>query len=124
MTDTGKVFLLRTIGLIFFILPPVVATLNYFPLISGEPKKQLSFAGVFLILIACIPLWKFVKRLLKSPSALKIWIVLFLLFFVGEAISHEIKCIALVGIVGSLIGDGFFLWAKHVTKKKMLEPEE
>lgn len=124
MTANGKIFLLRAIGLIFFIAPPLVATLNYFPLISGQPRKQISFAGVFLIVIACIPLWKFIKRLLKSPSALKTWIVLFLLFLVGEAISHEIKCIALVGIIGSLIGDGFFLWAKHIARKNKLETGE
>lgn len=124
MTAQGKALLLRIIGLIFFIVPPIVATCNYFPLISGEPKKQISFAGVFLIVIACIPLWKFIKRILRSPSALKVWIILFLLFLVGEAISREIKCIALVGIIGSLIGDLFFLWAKKVLAKNKIETGE
>ena len=117
MTAQGKAFLLRCIGMVFFIVPPVVATANYFPLLSGQPKKQLSLAAVILILIACIPLWRFIKQLLKSPSALKIWVVLFVLFLACEAIAGEVKCIAFVGVIGSLIGDGFFLWAKKVLLK-------
>ena len=121
MTAQGKAFLLRCIGMVFFIVPPVVATANYFPLLSGQPRKQLSFAAVALILIAFIPLWRFIKQMLKSPSALKIWVALFLIFLVCESIASEVKCIAIVGVIGSLIGDAFFIWAKKVLMKAKRE---
>ena len=123
MTAQGKAFVLRCIGMVFFIIPPVIATANYFPLISGQPRKQLSFAAVILILIACIPLWRFIKALLRSPSALKIWVILFVIFLACEAIAREVKCIALVGVIGSIIGDAFFLWAKKVLMKAKEEVE-
>lgn len=117
MTVTGKILLLRVCGLVFYIVPPCIATINYFPLFAGEPKKQLSIVGVILLLIACIPLWKFIKKCLKSPSALKVWVALFVIFLLCEHISHEVVCISLVGVLSAIVGDALFLWAKSVGKK-------
>ena len=104
---------LNTLGLVFCILPPALAILFYFPVwVAKGGEYILSGLAALLMIVAFVPLFKLVKRLLASPSGYAIWLAIFLLFFLVSRISDEMIVISFIGLIGNIIGAVLFRIAR------------
>lgn len=93
----------------FCILPVLFCVLKYFPVwVARGGETVFSAFTLVLIMIAAVPIFSFLKRILRSPSAYKIWLILFIIFFLMSNIADEMAVISLVGFVSNLIGAIFF----------------
>lgn len=100
---------LKLTAVLLSTVPVIVAVISYFPLWKKEGAvTMLSGFTLLLLLLALVPLIKTVKRLLSSPTATTMWLVLFLLFFALSRIADEMVVISFVGYVGNLSAS--FLW--------------
>ena len=101
--------LLRIIGLAFCVLPVGISVIMYFPLWQARGGETvLSGVSLVLILLSLLPIFNFLKRMLRSPSAYMMWLISFALFFCLSKIADEMTVISSVGFVGNLIGALFF----------------
>ena len=110
----ARTLLLNFTALAFSVIPPLIATVSYFPLfIAKGSGSVISGVALILTILSASPLLKFIKRILDSPSARTVWIVTFILFFVLGRIADEMTVIAFVGAVSNIIGSIFFALAKR-----------
>ena len=107
---TTRKIIFGVAGMACSVLPPALATLNLFPLMT--PAGRVSAVVVVLLTLSLIPLFRHVKRLLASPSAWVLWGVLFVLAAVTRAFIDEFYMIAMLGFVGSAVGAVFFRLAR------------
>lgn len=108
MNARVKAIILHIIGLLVCVVPPALATAEYFPIISAEPRKQISAFGVVLIAICCVPFWRSIKAFLRSPSAWKVWLVILIIFCAARSIADELIIISMIGLPAGLIGGAIF----------------
>lgn len=119
LSNKQKGIILFAVGLLFCILPPVLVTLEYFPLFKAQPDKGVSVMAVLFLVIAVIPLWKYVKKALQSPSAWMVWLCIYVFSLAFSPIIQQMKVISLVSLATSLVGALFFKFArKYLPKKK------
>ena len=119
MNGTFKTNILRIIGLIFCTVPPVAATLLYFPIWKERGgAAALSGFTMLLILLSLLPLLKTLRGIFRSPSAHTVWFFLFLIFLLLSKIADEVTVISFTGFIGNLIGAAFFNLAKRGDKRK------
>ena len=110
----GRILLL-TSGLLFSTVPPLWATLAYFP-IWGNRGGGAVLSGITLILLLfCFtPLFNLIRSHLKSPSAPAMWLIVFIVFFALAEIADEVKVIAFWGFVENTVGSVIFRLAKKL----------
>ena len=109
MKRSLKALSLRLFALLVCTVPPIIATLSYFPIWRARGEgAALSGFTVLLLLISAYPLVKAVKRLLSSPSVFTVWLLLFLTFLIIRSIAYEMTVISFVGFVSNLIGACIF----------------
>ena len=101
--------LLKFTAVAFSTVPPVIASLSFFPLwrTNGISAVASGFT-LLLLLFSLSPLLKLFTRLLKSPTSRTLWLVLFVTFFLLSKIADEMVIISLVGYIGNLIAS--LLW--------------
>lgn len=118
MKITLKRALLFSLALAVSVIPPLAATVSFFPLWRSDPASALS-GGVLLIMIICAaPIFKALGRILASPSAPVIWLILFLLFFSLSKIAEQMTVISFVGLISNAIGALLFKLAANLEGKK------
>lgn len=115
MTKLQKLFFV--LGFAFCIVPPSVATFQFFPVWRENPSKSVSGMAAILICLSLIPLWKYVKKAMKSPSAWQVWLVVTVFCLVIKNIVSDMFVIAVVGLISSAIGTVFFCLSKDKKKE-------
>ncbi len=110
-------FGLQILGFILSVLPPVAATLSYFPLWQ-ESEQVVSGGVLLLLLLSALPLYKFIKARLASPAGYTIWLILFILFFTLSRIAEEMTVISFAGFAGNALGAVSFFFAKRIGEKR------
>ena len=119
MNSTLKKGLLKLIAFTVCTVPPIVATLTYFPLWKSRGGMAvISGFTVLLILISAYPLVKALKRVLSSPSIFTVWLFLFLTFALIRSIAYEMTVISFVGFLSNLIGACLFRLARREVKNE------
>lgn len=106
---------LRILGFVFCVLPPAFVVLNQYPLMTSQAK--LSGLAVILLALCAVPLWKYLKELLKSPSAWMLWGILLLFCLVVNSVLEELTLVATVAFPSSVIGAVCFHFAKRAGEK-------
>lgn len=109
---------LRILGLLLSVLPPAIATLEYFPLWLSEGKTTVSAISLTLLLLSAIPLLRLAKKHLHSPAPWMLWLILWLALRAFLPIAAAIETIALVAFPTSLLGAVCFRLAKRREEKK------
>lgn len=100
-----KPLLLRILGIALSTVPVFVSVISYFPLWREAGGGRLISGGaLLLVILAWVPLFRFVKRLIASPSAYMMWLVIFLTFFMLSKIAEQMTVISFVGFVGNALG--------------------
>ncbi len=119
MTDINpRKAILSALGLIFSVVPVVVAILLYFPVWTERGGGAvLSGFTLLLFLLALAPLFKTVKAILRSPSSYTMWFIVFIVFFMLSKIADEMTVISFVGFIGNIIGSLFFRAARREERK-------
>lgn len=98
-------FLLHSIGLLACVAPPILCTLSYFPLWREGGGEQLICGGTALLLIiAVIPFYKHIRKLLQSAASYVLWLIIFLFCFLMSKVIDEITVISFVGFAGNVLG--------------------
>ena len=106
--------IIRLFALLFCTVPPVMATLLYFPLWRERSgAAALSGFTLLLLLLSITPLLKLIKQVFRSPSVQLMWFFAFILFFLLSRIADEVTVIAFTGFIGNSVGAILFKLAKR-----------
>ena len=103
----------KFLGFAFSVLPPLIATIDQFPLMTKAGKY--SIIAIIAIVLCCVPFIKQIKRLFNSPSAWLMWLVIFIICTALRALVDEFYTISMFGLIGSVVGALFFHLAKKGT---------
>ena len=114
----SKLSLLHIAGLLICVVPPVIATLEYFPLWFSQSETTVSALSAIMLTLCCIPFFKQIKAYLRgTPAAWVIFGIIFLLFSIFNSIADGIENIALVGLISNLCGGALFRIEKHLRRE-------
>lgn len=94
------------------IIPPSLTAVHFFPLFVSSKSAAISVASVVVLALCCIPFYKQLKECLKSPSAWKMWTILFIILTALDSIVYPMKWVSLVGAVSGVVGAVCFRIAK------------
>lgn len=96
---------------------PMAATLTQFPLwIERSAGATVSGLVILFAIMSAVPLMRYYKRILKSPSAPLMWGILFGILSALHVIIEEMLVISFVGLVSNVIGWGLFKLAGEEEK--------
>lgn len=108
-----KRLILSLAAILFSVLPPILATLLYFPIWQEDGSgKAVSGFTLILLLLALVPFFNLIRERLKTPSAHTLWFIIFITFFLLSRIAREMTVISFVGFIGNLIGAVLFKAAR------------
>ena len=114
-----KRLLFNALGMGISILPVAVSIFSYFPLWMRRGNASvLSGVSLFLICLAAVPLFKYLKQIMHSPSAPVMWFIVFVIFLLLSRIADEMTVISFVGFTTNLIGAFFFKLARRYGKEQ------
>lgn len=104
---------LRLVGILLCTLPPLICILCYFPVWTARGGERI-LPGITLVLCAAaaLPLYKAIKRALRSPASYTLWLISFLTFLALSKIADEMVVISFVGFISNLMGAVIFKISK------------
>lgn len=114
-----KRILFDLLGLICSLAPPIVCTLEYFP-VWKETVGTWSMVGgtsALIAVVAFIILAKYFRQRIKTPSSVVVFLILWLFLTLIEPTVSGLKMVAFWGFFGSIFGTVFF-WLSDRTEKK------
>lgn len=117
--------LIYVIGMMGAIGAPAISFLSKFPVLKEHNYDQaVSWFAVLILALCCVPFFKKIRELFKSPDATVMWLVIFILIAVIEPIVAGIKLVAFCGVCGNLFGKLMFFISKKISGEvKDEEPE-
>lgn len=105
MTRNKKGAVIYYTGIVISVLAPLITAMTQFPIwTENVPKSQLGGMFIFTALLSCIPFLKHIRMQLKTPSAVTVWALLFLVCWAMNKIIDQLYVIALVGLVANILG--------------------
>lgn len=112
----GKVIKASAVGV--DVVPVMVATLFQFPIwIQRDARSTVSGVFVLLMILACVPFYKQLRELFKSPSAWLMWGVAFAVMLVLRNIIDEMLPVCLVGLICNTCGEFLYKYGKTVEER-------
>ncbi len=109
-----KRMVFQALGVLFSIVPASVATLLYFPIwMERGAKETVSGLCAFLLILSALPLLRFLKGKIGTPSLPLMWGVIYVLVRCLSSIIHQVCVISFVGLLSNLVGHLFFRLAKR-----------
>lgn len=113
MNDLTKRILLTAGGIILSVVPVAISIILYFPLwLERGDGSVVSGFAVLLLALAAIPVFKLCRRVIASPSAWMMWLLLLIVFLATSRIADEMIVISFIGLVGGAVGAVLFNIAK------------
>lgn len=108
-----KYAVLRLFGILLCTLPPLICILCYFPVWTAEGGERIV-PGITLLLcaVAVLPMYKAIKRMLRSPAGYTLWLISFLSFLALSKIADEMVVVSFVGFISNLMGAIVFRLSK------------
>ena len=113
MSDRNRKLLFSAIGIILAVVPTALAVLSYFPLWRERgTATMVSGVSLIMIMVAALPLMRYMKQIFKSPSVTTLWFATFIIFSFLSKIAEDMTVIAFVGFISNLAASLFFAIAK------------
>lgn len=110
---------IRVVALLASIVPPLVCTMQYFPVWRERGGTTLLSGITLLLLLLCaVPMFKYVRKVLASPSAHTIWFIIFVAFFMLSRIADEMTVISFTGFISNVVGAILFKVADSMGERK------
>ena len=101
------------------VAPPIITTLEYFPLWFKQTETAVSAFSAILILLCCLPFIKQIKAYFKgTPASWVIWLVLYVIVTVFSKLAAGVETVAFIGLISNLLGGGIFRVEKHLKRKE------
>lgn len=105
MTRAKQGTILYYFGLAISVLAPLITAMTQFPIwVEKVPRSQLGIMFVFTALLSCIPFLKHIKMKLKSPSAVTVWVLIFVICWALNKIIEQLLIVAFVGMIANILG--------------------
>ena len=117
MKTPHKIFALHVLGLIVCIAPPIITTLEYFPLWFQRSETAISAVSAMLVLLCCIPFMKQIKAYFKSPAVWVVWTVLLVFLVLLRNIIDEMIIVCMAGAPANIIGMFIYKIGKSIEDK-------
>lgn len=97
--------ILRALALLIDVGAPFIATLTQFP-IWVDRSAESTVSGLFLMfsLLSAVPLFKYFRGKLRTPSAPLMWGLAFAFLLGINAIIEEMIQITFVGVISNSVG--------------------
>lgn len=116
MTKCGTI---KAIALVIDVGAPLIATLTQFPIwVDRSAEATMSGLCLVLALISAVPLFRYLKRFLRSPAMPVVWGVMLCFLLSLRAIIDEMVMISAVGLVANLIGWALDRYAKRIKESQ------
>lgn len=113
------------LGLAVAVLPPVIAFLEKFPILKEKNYEQLiSWISVLVLAVCCIPLWRKLKEIFKSPDITLLWTTVFIVFSAVRGIVDGMIVVAFCGLCGNLLAKALFIASKKIESKERVTDDE
>ena len=102
MTKRGTI---KAIAIVIDVGAPLIATLTQFP-IWVDRSAEATVSGLFLVfaILSAVPLFRYFKKFLRSPSAPIMWGLMLCFLLALRAIVDEMLIISAVGLVSNCVG--------------------
>lgn len=119
MNDKVKARLIKALALTIDISAPLIATLTQFP-VWIEKSAEATVSGVVLLLafFSCIPLLKYIKSFIKSPSVPIMWLIIFVMLILLNNIIDQMIVVCFVGVISNSIGTLIYKIGDKITSGK------
>ena len=115
MTNATKGKCIKATAIGIDVLVPLMATLSQFPIwVDRSAGATMSGITVLLAILSAVPLFKWVKKHIETPSAWMMWLVLFGVLLAVSAIIDEMVVVAGWGALANAVGAGIFKWGEKV----------
>ncbi len=119
MRPTFKALSLRIIGLAVCIVPPIITTLDYFPLWFSQTETTLSVLSAMLIALCCIPFYKQIISYFKgTPASWVVWLVIYIIVAVFNKLADGVETVAFMGVLSNLAGGFIFRLEKRIKARE------
>lgn len=122
MSDNAKYYILYSLGMIFCIVPPVIATAEYFPIWKrANPAVLLSgmcVSGLSLAIMACValpPVMRMIRQKMtgKTPAAWLGFLIAALIFRMISFVADALFVIFMIAALSNMAGSLLFRAAEH-----------
>ena len=101
----SKATALSVCGYALCILPPAAAVLEHFPVwLAADERSAFSAIGMCLLALCCLPFLRALKAWLRTPSAWRMWLCLFLVLWLGRPLAEGLLAVSFFGVLGSIAG--------------------
>lgn len=118
-TNPTKRLLFNALGIAVSVLPVTVSIFSYFPIwIKRGNASVLSGISLLLICLAIVPIFKYLKEVIRSPSAPVMWLFSFIIFLLLSRIADEMTVISFIGFITNLVGAFFFKLARRYGREE------
>ena len=120
MTKYGTI---KAIAVVIDVGAPLIATLTQFT-IWVERSAEATVSGLCLVfaLLSAVPMFRYLKRFLRSPAMPIVWGVILCFLLSLRAIVDEMIMISAVGFVANLIGWALDRFAKRIKESQVKNP--
>ncbi|MCQ2436013.1 MAG: hypothetical protein MJ101_03810 [Clostridia bacterium] len=108
---------LTAVGTAMCVIPPLVATLCQFPVWVNSTAATVSGVALLCIFFSCLPFLKQLREYFKSPSAIVVWIVVFVLIMVMRSRIDHGLIVSAAGLIGDCLGGILFAAARAVKRE-------
>lgn len=118
MSNKRKYILFYALGMVCSVIPPVIATLCYFPLfIAQSTRAVVSGIAVLLLIIATIPIARFIRNHWRMEAMPLLWGAFLLIFYAASKIIDQVINIAFVGTIANIVAFAVIIVAKKYKSK-------
>ena len=121
---TLKYFLIHAVGLLVCVVPPIIATLEYFPLWFSQTETAVSVLSAMVIAVCCLPFFKQIKAYFNgSPASWAFFAVMWLVTMSLNKLIDGVETISFIGMLSNLAGGFIFRVEKHIKAREGVKSE-
>lgn len=118
MTNRTKGRILKVCAVAIDVGVPLGVTLMQFP-VWVDKSAEATLSGLFVVFafLSLLPLWKYVRKYLSSPSIWLTWVMLWLLTVALRRIIDEMIIVMAAGAIANIVGWCIFKMGQVIEKK-------
>ena len=119
-------YVLFVLGLLSCIVPPLLATLEHFPIWIKESGTQVIVpaTAVMLLIVSAYPLFKYLRKKIKTPAVWMVWVLLWFVLHSLRPVIDGMISVAGIGAVSNVIGALLMFTARKFFSKKQEENDK
>lgn len=119
MTNKKKGKLIKATAVGVDVVPVAIAILCMFPIwVHRDSNSTISGLFCFMMVLACVPFYRQLRQLFKSPAAWLMWTIAFVILIVLKNIIDEMIPVCLVGLICNTIGEFIYKYGAIVEERE------